>query len=133
DLDQPGQLSLDAPVQPRRAASILAISILPICIIASNTRLATAGSGSVTPSTSTRGVICHDRPQRSLHQPQALSWPPLPTMAFHRRSVSAWSSVAIWNENASLCLKAGPPFRPTQGMPATVNSTVSTSPCLPEG
>jgi hypothetical protein len=32
-----------------------------------------------------------------LHQPQALSWPPLPTIAFHRRSVSAWSSVATWN------------------------------------
>jgi hypothetical protein len=27
-------------------------------------------------------VICQERPQRSLHQPQALSWPPLPTMAF---------------------------------------------------
>jgi hypothetical protein len=32
--------------QPRRAASIFAMSILPIVIIASNTRLATAGSGS---------------------------------------------------------------------------------------
>jgi hypothetical protein len=42
-----------------------------------------------------------------LHQPHALSWPPLPTIAFHRRSVSAWSSVATWNENASLCLKVG--------------------------
>ena len=29
-----------------------------------------------------RGVICQDNPQRSLHQPQALSWPPLPTIAF---------------------------------------------------
>jgi hypothetical protein len=33
--------------QPRRAASIAATSILRIVIIASNTRLATAGSGSV--------------------------------------------------------------------------------------
>jgi hypothetical protein len=41
-----------------------------------------------------RGVICHDKPHLSLHQPQALAWPPLPTIAFHKRSVSAWSSVA---------------------------------------
>ena len=63
-------------------------------------------------------MICHDTPHLSLHQPHALSWPPLPTIAFQRRSVSAWSSVATWNENASLCLNAGPPFRPTQGMPS---------------
>ena len=31
---------------------------------------------------STRGVICHETPHLSLHQPHALSWPPLPTMAF---------------------------------------------------
>jgi hypothetical protein len=46
-----------------------------------------------------------------------LSWPPFLTIAFHRRSVSAWSSVAIWNENASLCLNVDPPLRPMQGMP----------------
>ena len=40
---------------------------------------------------------------------------------------------AIWNENASVCLNSGPPLSPTQGMPATVNSTVRTSPCLPLG
>jgi hypothetical protein len=34
---------------------------------------------------------------------------------------------------ASLCLTAGPPLRPRQGTPATVNSTVSTSPFLPDG
>ena len=54
-------------------------------------------------------------------------------MAVQSRSVSAWSSVAIWNEKASLCRKAGPPFRPMHGMPATVNATVSTSPALPDG
>ena len=37
------------------------------------------------------------------------------------------------NEKASLCLKAGPPFRPRQAMPTTLNSTVSTWPCLPAG
>jgi Bacterial protein of unknown function (DUF899) len=64
---------------------------------------------------------------------QWLSSPPLPTIAFHKRSVSAWSSVASWNGYASLCLKSGPPLSPTQGMPRTVNSTVSTSPSLPAG
>ena len=33
-------------------------------------------------SVSVRGVICQERPQRSLHQPQSLSCPPLPTIAF---------------------------------------------------
>src|SRR4029078_7180865 len=66
---------------PRTAASILATSIFFIGIIASNARLATAPPAAIA-SVSTRGVICHDRPQRSLHQPHWLSWPPLPTMAF---------------------------------------------------
>ena len=104
-----------------------------LAVIEANARLAAARSGSAIASVSARGVICHDSPQRSLHQPQALSWPPLPTMAFQSRSVSGWSSVAIWKEKASLCLKAGPPFKPMHGMPATVNSTTSTSPCLPSG
>jgi hypothetical protein len=111
----------------------MATSILRIVIIASNTRLDTTRSGSAIASVSTRGVICHDTPHRSLHQPHSLSWPPLPTIAFHRRSVSSWSSVATMNENASVCLNAGPPFRPMQGMPITVNSTVNTSPCVPDG
>ena len=58
------------------------MSIFFIVIIASNARLAAAVSGSVIASVSTRGVICHDRPHLSLHQPHALSWPPLPTIAF---------------------------------------------------
>jgi hypothetical protein len=57
------------------------MSILVIGIMASNARLASpppAASASVR----TRGVICQERPQRSLHQPHALSFPPLPTIAF---------------------------------------------------
>ena len=84
-------------------------------------------------SVSARGVICHDRPHLSLHQPHSLAWPPLSMIAFHRRSVSAWSSVAIWNEKASLCLNIGPPFRPMHGTPQTLKSTVSTWPSLPDG
>src|SRR4029079_11910105 len=68
--------------QPRRAASIAAMSIFFICIIASNARLAAAGSESVIAFVSAIGVICQDKPHLSLHQPHALSWPPLPTMAF---------------------------------------------------
>jgi len=64
-------------------------------IMASNARLAAARSRSVIASVRARGVICQDRPHLSLHQPQALSWPPLWTIAFHRRSVSAWSLVAL--------------------------------------
>lgn len=59
--------------QPRRAASMAAMSIFCIVIIASNARLAAARSGSAMASVSTRGVICHDSPHLSLHQPHALS------------------------------------------------------------
>ena len=59
-----------------------ATSILRICIMASNTRLAAARSGSVYPWIRTIGVICQEMPHLSLHQPHSLSWPPLPTIAF---------------------------------------------------
>jgi hypothetical protein len=67
---------------PRRAASIAAMSIFPIPIMASNARLAAARSGSVIAAVRARGVICHDSPHLSLHQPHALSWPPFRTIAF---------------------------------------------------
>jgi hypothetical protein len=49
--------------QPRSAASIAATSIFFA-------------------SVRTVGEICQDTPHLSLHQPQALSSPPLPTIAF---------------------------------------------------
>src|SRR5690606_39425894 len=58
--------------QPLSAASIVAISILRIGIIASKARFDTAGSGLLIASSSTRGVICHENPHLSLHHPQAL-------------------------------------------------------------
>src|SRR5262245_20571229 len=67
--------------QPRRAALIAATSIFFMSIIASKARLASAPPAAIA-SISTRGVICHETPHLSLHQPHALSWPPLPTMAF---------------------------------------------------
>ena len=66
---------------PASAASIVATSIFRIVIIASNARLAAALSWLVVASSSTRGVICQEKPQRSLHQPHRLSSPPLPTIA----------------------------------------------------
>src|SRR5262249_1614207 len=56
-------------------------------IIASNARFASSPPAAIA-SVRTRGVICQEIPHLSLHQPQALSWPPLPTMAFQYRSVS---------------------------------------------
>jgi hypothetical protein len=67
--------------QPRRAASMVATSIFFMDIIASKARLASAPPAAIA-SVSARGVICQERPQRSLHQPHALSWPPLRTIAF---------------------------------------------------
>ena len=59
-----------------------AMSIFFIVIIASNARLAAAGSGPKTASVRAIGEIYQDNPHLSLHQPHALSWSPLPTMAF---------------------------------------------------
>src|SRR3546814_15444718 len=110
---------------PRRAASIVAMSILRISIMASKARLAAARSGPVEASVRARGVICYDRPHLSLNQPQALSWRPLSTIAFHRRSVSGWALGAIWNENASWRWKDGHLVMPLHGMHGTVDYTVS--------
>src|SRR3954452_18296939 len=69
-------------VSPLSAASIAATSIFFMGIIASKARLAAAVSGLVVASSRTRGGICQEKPHRSLHQPQALSSPPLSTIAF---------------------------------------------------
>src|SRR3954453_12343416 len=80
-LSAAGHHELPASTQPRRAASIATTSIFLIVIIASNARLASSPPAAMA-SVSTRGVICHETPHLSLPQPQALSWPPLPTTAF---------------------------------------------------
>jgi hypothetical protein len=64
------------PGQPRRAALIAATSIFLMPIIASNARLASSPP-TASASVNTRGVICQETPHLSLHQPHALSWPPL--------------------------------------------------------
>ena len=58
-----------------------ATSIFRIVIIASNARLAAAGSEPVNAFVRATGVICQDSPHLSLHQPHSLSRPPLPTIA----------------------------------------------------
>ena len=58
---------------PRRADSIVAMSIFFIFIIASIARFAAARSGSVVASSRARGVICQANPQPSVHQPHWLS------------------------------------------------------------
>jgi len=68
--------------------------VFPISIIAAKARLASSPPAAMA-SIRTRGVICQEIPHRSLHQPQALSLPPLLTMAFQYRSVSSWVSVQI--------------------------------------
>jgi len=60
---------------------MVAMSIFLIVIIASKVRFASPPPAAIA-SVSVRGVICQERPQRSLHQPHALSLPPLPTIAF---------------------------------------------------
>ena len=56
---------------PSRAASIAATSIFFMPIMASKARRASSPPAA-SASVKTRGVICHDRPQRSLHQPHSL-------------------------------------------------------------
>src|SRR5690606_13337394 len=73
---------LVARSQSATAASSAAMSIFFIVIIASIARLALERSELVVSSISRRGVICQEKPQRSRHQPQALSAPPSSTMAF---------------------------------------------------
>jgi hypothetical protein len=57
------------------------MSIFPISIMAAKARRASSPPA-LRASISARGVICHEMPQRSLHQPQALSSPPWRTIAF---------------------------------------------------
>lgn len=68
-------LGLATATGHRPAASRAAMSIFRIVIIAAKARCAIALSRLVVSSSSRRGVICHEKPQRSLHHPQALSAP----------------------------------------------------------
>jgi hypothetical protein len=57
------------------------MSIRRMVIMASMARFAAARSGSFIAAIKTRGTICHEKPQRSLHQLHSLSLPPFWTIA----------------------------------------------------
>ena len=76
-------------VDRRAAVSMAVMSIFFIVIIASIARFAAAPSWLFIASSKARGVICQEKPYLSLPQPHALSSPPLSTIAFQYRSVSA--------------------------------------------
>jgi hypothetical protein len=57
------------------------MSILPIPIIAVKARFASSPPAAIA-SVRTRGVICHERPQRSWHHPHSLASPPFSMIAF---------------------------------------------------
>src|SRR5262249_7523956 len=118
--------------RPSAARSNSAMLILLIFSIASKARRERSGSGSASSSCSRVGTTCQDSPHRSLIQPQCASEPPSDNAA-QSRSTSAWSRHAMWKETASVNGNWGPPLRPTNRVPASVNSTVSTIPAGPLG
>ena len=68
------------------------------------------GSGSPSSSDSAVGMICQDRPYRSLSQPHGPSSPPSES-ADQKASTSSCVSQLTRNETASVKLWSGPPFR----------------------
>src|SRR5215472_17170962 len=59
----------------RSPSTVMTVSLAAMARFASAPPAASA-------SVSARGVICQERPQRSLHQPHWLSLPPFPMIAF---------------------------------------------------
>ena len=86
------------------------MSSLTICSIAAIARWARAGSGSASSLGSAVGMICQDRPNRSLSQPHWLSTPPPSSRRAHSRSTSSWSSQLTEKETASVNGNSGPPL-----------------------
>src|SRR4029453_2109458 len=80
-IQRPRRRSYALTLSPPAAASILAMSVFFLSILASKARLDFVLSGSVVSSISTRGVICQEKPHLSLHQPHMLSSPPFLVMA----------------------------------------------------
>jgi hypothetical protein len=87
--DRGGGHRRQAAAWPVRAGSILAMSIRRMVSMASIARFAAARFGSFSAAIKACGTICHEKPQRSLHQLHAPSLPPFSMIAFQWRSVSA--------------------------------------------
>src|SRR5438552_4012335 len=86
-------------------------SILSILSMACTTVCDFCGSGSFISLPKTLGMICHDKPNLSLSQPQRLFSPPAESFS-HSSSTSSCVSQLTKNEIASVNLNFGPAFRP---------------------
>ena len=62
-----------------------------------------------------------------MSHPHVPSSPPSDSVV-HSESTSSWVSQSTWKEIASLNENSGPPFRATNGLPSSSNSTVMTVP-----
>jgi len=98
-----------------------------IVIIASKARFASSPPAA-SASVSARGVDLPGEAPGSLHQPHALSVPPLPTIAIPVTVRLFLDGPSRSERKKPRCAERQAAVRPRQGMPRTVNSTVSTSP-----
>ena len=116
---------------PSAARSTSAILILIIFTIASMARRARFGSGSLISSISRVGVTCQKTPQRSLSQPQGLR----AAIGGERRPEPVRFGLvrAGDQERDRLGERELGVLSATNGVPASVNSTMSTVPAGPPG
>src|SRR5438445_2117872 len=91
-----------------------------ICSIAFIALFAFTGSLSPSSLPKTVGIICHDRPYLSCSQPHWSSRPPAESFR-HSSSTSCCVSQFTNNEIAGVNLNWGPPFRPWNSCPSSVN------------
>src|SRR5260370_18438971 len=116
-------------VQAACARLRAAISILRICSIERMTRCAVSEFPSVSISGSAFGMICHERPNLSLSQPQGPSSPSFAS-SLQKWSISCCVSQWTCNDTASLNFKCGPPLSARNFCPSSSNSTVITVPAF---
>src|SRR3977135_2062986 len=122
-LDRPPPRALHPlPWCARRSA---AMSSFLLCSSACLARCDRALSLSPSSSGRTVGTSCHDRPYRSLSQPQRSSLPPADSIP-HSASISACVSQFTTNEIASENLNCGPPFSAVNCCPLISKDTVMT-------
>ena len=124
--------SLGEERQPRRAASIAAMSIFFISIIASNARLAAARSGSASGSQGARRDLPRQAPL--VLAPAACAF--LAAIADDRVPQAVGFGLVVGRDlerEGLVVLEPGAAVQPEAGDAHHGESTVKTSPCLPEG
>jgi hypothetical protein len=114
--------------QPRRAASIVAMSIFFIGIITSKARFASRPPAASPPERA-RGDLPEEAP--AVLAPTALAF--LPAIADCRVPVAVRLFLILRCDLNFAVLELRAAVETETGMPTTVNSTVSTSPSLPPG